>query len=114
VKGQVFERNWHGAEFTWMCNRNVHRAIGRGSFQDKQVPPLRDRSGFEAVGGDVGGGGCDFRDASFGIAVSDGSVRLSCRFGRKCANRQIAAGVLGFVEGAVGEGEDFFIVNVDG
>jgi len=54
-EGQVFKRNWHGAEFTWMCNGNMHRASGRGpsrinkprpyepcdyfQFGDEQAPP---------------------------------------------------------------------------
>ena len=39
---------------------------------------------------------------------------LSGRFRRECADGQIAAGVLGFVEGAVGKSQDLFIANVDG
>jgi len=75
---------------------------------------LGDGSGFETVSGDVDGGGCDFRHASFRIAVSDGSVRVSGSIRRERADGQVAACVLGFVHGAVGDGEDLFVVNVDG
>lgn len=34
VKEHVFERNWHGAEFTWKRDGELHRAAGR----DKRRP----------------------------------------------------------------------------
>lgn len=46
--------------------------------------------------------------------MTDGGVGLSGSFLRESADGQIAAGVLSFVEGAVGDGEDLFVVNIDG
>jgi len=70
-------------------------------------------SGFEAAGGDVDGCGSDFRDARFGVALSDGGMGFGGGFRRERADSLVAAGVLGFVEGAVGESERFFIVHFE-
>src|SRR5580704_1951927 len=87
--------------------------------REGQAPPLQswrwlcDGSGFEAVGRDVDGRGCDFGDAGFGIAVGDGGMRFGGGLWMKSADGLVATGVLGFVKGAVGNGEDLFIANVD-
>lgn len=73
-----------------------------------------DGSRFEAVGGDVRGGGREFGDASFGIAVGDGGMRFGGGFGVESANGLVAAGILGLIECAVGKGEDFFVIDVHG
>ena len=41
-------------------------------------------------------------------------MRFGGGIGRQCADGLVAAGIFGFVEGAVGEGEDFLVVDVDG
>jgi len=75
---------------------------------------LGDGSGFEAVGGDVLGGGGDFGDAGFGIAMGDGGMRFRGGFGRQRADGLVTAGIFGFVHGAVGDGEKFLVADVDG
>ena len=75
---------------------------------------LGDGSGFKAVGGDVIGGGGDFRDASFGIAMSDSGMGFGGGFRGESADGEIASSVFCPVESAVGKGEDFFVVHVDG
>lgn len=101
VKEQVLERGWHRKGV--YAGKNGERTRRSG-----------DGGGFEAVGGDVGGGVGNFGNASFGIVVRDGGVRLGGGFGSESADGLVAASVLGFVESAIGEGENFFVGNIDG